>query len=509
MVKIKQGVIELLIGEIISQTARIKGDKIAARLEEKSITYNELEKTSNQLAHGLIELGINPADMVSIMLPNSIEFLISYLGVIKSGSTMVPLNTSFKKPAVEYILNNSEAKIIITSQKFLALINECDLKYLDQIILVDGEKSSDYLLLSELEGTKSSLPELQNVDQEFTAACLYTSGTTAKPKGAMLTHHNLIFDTKKAIEHLKVDDSDNYICVLPMFHAFAETVCILMPLFLGAEIVIVDKFLPEKVLKTIQAKNVTFFAGVPTMYSALLNVRNKEDYDLSHLNLCISGGAAMPEQIRQDFEKTFKVKILEGNGPTEASPVAYVNPVDGVRKAGSVGLPIPETKVKIVDDNDNELKIGEIGEIIIQGEHIMKGYFKKPEQTEKTLRGGWLHTGDLGRMDEDGYVYIVDRKKDMINVGGMNVYPREIEEQLYKHPKVKEAAVVATKDELRGEIPKAVIVLKEDEKATDREIKKYCLKYFANYKIPKLVDFIDELPKNATGKIDKKTLSDS
>lgn len=244
------------------------------------------------------------------------------------------------------------------------------------------------------------------------------------------------------------------------------------------------------------------------MYTALLNVKNKDNYDLSQLNLCLSGGAAMPQQTMEDFEKTFNVKILEGNGPTETSPVAYCNPVDGVRKVGSVGIPIPETEVKIVDEEDNELPRGDIGEITVKGDHVMKGYFKKPKATEQTLRGGWLHTGDLGKMDEDGYIYIVDRKKDMINVGGMNVYPREIEEQLYKHPKILEAAVVATKDELRGEIPKAVVVLKEGETATEREIRTYCMEYFANYKIPKLVDFVDELPKGATGKIDKKELRD-
>ena len=498
----------MLLGDIISKTANEKKEKTAAVLNDREITFNQLEKESNQLAHGLKDLGIKPSDMVSIMLSNSIEFLISYVGVIKSGATMVPLNISFKVPAVEYILNNSEAKIIITSKKFLPLIQKCDLDYLENIILVDGEKSDDYLLLSEFKSKKTNLPKLENIDEEFTAACLYTSGTTGQPKGAMLSHHNLIFDTEKTIQHLKLDETDRYICVLPMFHAFAETVCMLMPLFLGAEVVIIDKFLPETVLKTIQEKNITFFAGVPTMYSALLNVKNKEGYDLSHLNLCISGGAAMPQQTMEDFEKIFNVKILEGNGPTETSPVAYVNPVDGERKSGSVGLPIPETEVKIVDENDNEMPIGEIGEITVKGDHVMKGYYKMPDATEKALRGGWLHTGDLGKMDQDGYVYIVDRKKDMINVGGMNVYPREIEEQLYKHPKIREAAVVATKDELRGEIPKAIIVLRDGESASEREIQKYCMQYFANYKVPKLVDFLDELPKNATGKIDKKSLSD-
>lgn len=498
----------MLVGEVVSKTAIEKKDKVAASLGDKEITYSQLEKDTNQLAHALIDLGVKPADMVSIMLPNSIEFLISYFGVIKSGATMVPLNISFKALAVEYILNNSEAKFLITSKRFLKLIDKCDLEHLEKIILVDEERVGEHLILDDFSDMPDTLPELENIDEEYAAACLYTSGTTGKPKGAILTHKNLTFDTNKTIEFLNVDDSDRYIVVLPMFHAFAETVCMLMPMFLGAEIVIIDKFLPEKVLQTIQEKNVTFFAGVPTMYTALLNVRNRDKYDLSHLNLCLSGGAAMPQQTMEDFEETFNVKILEGNGPTETSPVAYCNPVDGVTKTGSVGIPIPETRVKIVDEEDNELPRGEIGEIAVQGDHVMKGYFKMPEATAKTLRNGWLHTGDLGKMDEDGYIYIVDRKKDMINVGGMNVYPREIEEQLYKHPKVMEAAVVATKDELRGEVPKAVVVLKEGEEADERELKRYCMKYFANYKVPKLVEFLDVLPKNATGKIDKKSLRD-
>lgn len=499
----------MLIGDLVSKTALANQDKIAAILDEKTLSYGELERQSNQLAHGLIELGIKPSNMVSIMLPNSIEFLVAYLGIIKSGATMVPLNISFKTPAIEYILNNSEAKVIITSSDFLSIIKAANLEFVEKIILVDQSASGkNEVNLADFNDNKIVLPALTGIDEEYTAACLYTSGTTGQPKGAMLSHHNLIFDVQKSVEHLQVNADERFICVLPMFHAFAETVCVLMPLILGAEIVIIDRFLPEKVLKTIQEKDVSFFAGVPTMYSALLNVRHKEDYDLSNLNLCISGGAAMPQQTMETFEETFNVKILEGNGPTETSPVAYVNPVTGARKSGSVGLPIPETKVKIVDDKDKELPRGEIGEITVQGEHVMKGYFKMPEATARVLRGGWLHTGDLGKMDEDGYVYIVDRKKDMINVGGMNVYPREIEEQLYKNPKVLEAAVVATKDELRGEIPKAVIVLKEGETADEREIKKYCMQYFANYKIPKLVQFIDELPKNATGKIDKKSLSD-
>jgi len=497
----------VLVGDVLNKVAAEKGDKTAAFFANDTISYKELNIRSNKLAHGLIDLGIEPENMVSIMLPNSLEFLTAYFGVIKSGATMVPINIMFKVPAVEYILNNSEAKAVITSRGFLPLLKKCELDYLENIILVD-EKEEETIHIDEFADKSDKLPELQNVDEQSVAACLYTSGTTGDPKGAMLTHHNLIYDTEATIEHLHVDDTGRYICVLPMFHAFAETVCMLMPIFLGADIVIAEKFLPEKVLRTIQEKNVTFFTGVPTMYTALLNVKNRDQYNLSHLKLCLSGGAAMPQQIMKEFEETFNVTIIEGNGPTETSPVAYANPPKGIRKPTSVGLPIPGTAVKIVDKDDNELPRGEIGEIAVKGDNVMKGYFKNPEATKKALRGGWFHTGDLGKMDEDGYIYIVDRKKDMINVGGMNVYPREIEEQLYKHPKILEAAVVAAKDELRGEIPKAVIVLKEGETATEREIRTYCMEYFANYKIPKLVDFVDELPKGTTGKIDKKVLRD-
>jgi len=498
--------------EAIEHNAKVSPSKSVIFIEDRKVDNLRFKQKIDTFARFLEFSGIKSRDKIAMIVGNSEEFMVSLFAITKIGAVAVPINTFLKHEEFEYIVNDSQAKMLICSPSLAKETkNLLFTTAVEKIVWTesyDGLDDKNYSF-TEITQSQESHEQLLTPPKLDDLACIvYTSGTTGQPKGAMLTHHNLIFDTQKTIEYLKVDDSDRYICVLPMFHAFAETVCILMPLFLGAEIVIIDKFLPETVLKIIQEQNVTFFAGVPTMYSALLNVKNKDNYDLSHLNLCISGGAAMPKQTMEDFEKTFNVKILEGNGPTETSPVAYVNPVDGARKSGSVGLPIPKTEVKIVDENDNEVPIGEIGEITVKGENVMKGYYKMPEATKKALRGGWLHTGDLGKMDEDGYVYIVDRKKDMINVGGMNVYPREIEEQLYKHPKIREAAVVATKDELRGEIPKAVIVLRDGESATEREIQKYCMKYFANYKVPKLVDFLDELPKNATGKIDKKSLSD-
>ncbi|TDX58999.1 long-chain-fatty-acid--CoA ligase [Orenia marismortui] len=496
----------MLIGEVLNKVAKEKEGKIVASCENNKLTYSELEKKTNQLAKGIINLGINVEDMVSILLPNSIDFLIAYFGIIKSGATMVPINIMYKPPAIEYILNNSETKVLITSRDFLTKVQGCDLEYLKEIIIIEEERVEGCKNLRDFFKGDSSYHKVESLSPDNVAACLYTSGTTGDPKGAMLTHKNLVFDTESSIEHLKVDSTGRYLCVLPMFHAFAETVCMLMPVFLGATIIIMKKFLPEEVLKTIQEKNVTFFSGVPTMYIALLNVRYKEKYDLSHLELCLSGGAAMPVKAMEEFEDTFNVTIVEGDGPTEASPVAYVNPVNGTRKPGSVGIAIPGVKVRIVDENDKEVSRGDIGEIAIYGDNVMKGYFKKNEATSKALQNGWLHTGDMGKMDAEDYIYIVDRKKDMINVGGLNVYPREIEEYLYTNPKIREAAVVAMRDELRGEVPKAFVVLKDDVEATTHEFRRYCIKHFANYKVPKEIEFIEELPKNATGKIDKKLL---
>ncbi len=496
----------MLVGEALQKSCSRNADKVAAKFENEEITYRELEDKTNQLANGLIDLDVQIGDMVGVLLHNSIDFLTSYFGVMKSGATMVPINIMFKQKALEYILNNSQAKVLITSRDFLPLIKSCKFKYLEEIILVEDERVEGYRNLIDFFAGDKSYPKVEGLNQDSIAACLYTSGTTGDPKGALLTHGNLIFDTKATKERLQADETGRYLCILPMFHSFAEILCLLMPIYLGATIVIAKRFLPQASLATIQEEKISCLAAVPTMFTAMLNVKNKEEYDLSSLELSISGGAAMPLKILEEFEETFNAIILEGYGLTETSPVSFVNPVDGVRKPGSIGLALSGVKAKIVDEYNNELSYEEVGELAIQGDHVMKAYFKKPEATNKALKNEWLHTGDMARMDEDGYVYIVDRKKDMINVSGMNVYPREIEEQLYQYHKVLEVAVVAAEDKLRGEVPKAYVVLKENETASAREIKLYCMNYFANYKVPKFVEFVNELPKNATGKIDKKIL---
>ena len=401
---------------------------------------------------------------------------------------------------------------IITSQTLLPVV-ESVWKYvptLRKAVVVGGESGDDVAAFEDILSEYEPREFDADVGPDDVAACLYTSGTTGRPKGALLTHDNLIFDTYSTIEHIQVGPDENYLCVLPLFHSFAQTVCMLLPIISGATITVVGQFRPDTVVKEISDKKVTIFAGVPTMYAAFLGAAKKlKDYDFSSLHLCFSGGAPMPVEVMKTFEQVYGIDIIEGNGPTETSPVAYANPKEGLRKPGSVGIPIPGVEVKIVDDQDVEVPRNEIGEICVCGRNVMKGYLNQPEATAEAIRGGWFHTGDLGKIDTDGYIYIVDRKKDMLIVGGLNVYPREVEEVIYQSPKVAEAAVIGKTDKLRGEVPKAYVVLKEGEEAQPREIILHCKEKLANYKVPKEVEFIEALPRTSTGKIDKKQLREA
>jgi long-chain acyl-CoA synthetase len=349
----------------------------------------------------------------------------------------------------------------------------------------------------------SEIGDLQSSDP---AVCIYTSGTTGRPKGALLSHHNLTVNCQQVSRALHFDASDNFLCVLPLFHSFAGTVCQNTALYAGARSTLLEQFHPARVLEAIEKHRATIFAGVPAMFGALLQFPTDRPYDFSSVRLCVSGGAPMPVAIMQAFERKFDTIIIEGDGPTECSPVTCVNPIEGVRKPGSVGLPIPGVEMQIFDDNDNPLPVGEVGEIVVRGENVMLGYLNQPEATAEAMRSGWYHTGDLGRVDEDGYFYIVDRKKDMLIVGGLNVYPREVEEVLYTHPAIADAAVIGAPDPLRGEEVVAVVVLKPDAKAGDRELIAYCRERLANFKVPRRVVFRDALPRGGTGKVLKRLL---
>ncbi|MDP4128291.1 MAG: AMP-binding protein, partial [Bacillota bacterium] len=342
-------------------------------------------------------------------------------------------------------------------------------------------------------------------DENAVSTFLYTSGTTGKPKAAMLTHKNLVINAEQSRLAFHGTATDNYMCVLPMFHVFAFTTCVLNPLLSGATVTILEKFQPKEVIESLLNDDITVFMGVPTMYILLLEAC-KNNVTFPKLRLAVSGGAALPVEVLRQAKDILKLPVVEGYGLTEASPVVSFNPLDGLKKEGSIGLPIAFVECKIVDENDMELAVGDVGELVVQGENVMLGYFKQEKETKETLKNGWLHTGDLAKKDEDGYIFIVDRKKDMVIAGGLNIYPREVEEAIYQYSKVKETAVVGIEDKLRGEYVKAFIVLKDGEECTSKEITRYLKEHIAGYKIPREIEFISELPKNSTGKILKRML---
>ncbi|HZG70168.1 MAG TPA: AMP-binding protein, partial [Chondromyces sp.] len=343
------------------------------------------------------------------------------------------------------------------------------------------------------------------IDEEETAVILYTSGTTGKPKGAMLSHKNLYSNARDVADYLEFNKDDRVITVLPMFHVFCLTVSLNAPLIKGASLLISSKFSPKYTFYLAKTYKATVFAGVPTMYNFLYQYPESNPADFSSLRLCISGGSSMPLALLENFEKKFSTTISEGYGLSEASPVTCFNPLDRPRKAGSIGQSIKNVENKVVDELGEELPAGRVGELIVRGPNVMKGYYKMPEASAVTIRDGWLYTGDLARMDEDGYLYIVDRKKDLIIVGGYNVYPREVEEVLYGHPDIIEAAVLGAPDTDYGESVRCFVVSANPE-LSEQDIILYCKEHLAEYKVPKAVEFLDELPKNTTGKILRRAL---
>ena len=494
------------VSELLRNTARRFPDKTAIHFDNHLVTYKSLDQCVDNLARGLLNLGLKRQEMVGLLLGNCSDFVYSYFAIIRAGGVVVPMNPFYKDEEVKYLLNQAEVVFLITGQSFLPMIKRIwhDIPTLQRVLVTGGETGDRIVSYRELLNMPAEPVEIAIKPNDI-AACLFTSGTTGKPKGALLSHSNLVFDVQASTERIQMDSRDQHLCVLPLFHSFALMATLLCPLYTGGSIVVLPQFHPDLVLREITSKKITIFCGIPTMFAFLLSVLEKpNDYDLQSLRLCIAGGAPTPVELMQVFEEKYKIIILEGDGPTETSPVAYVNPPE-LRKLGSVGPPLNGVWVKIVDDADRELTAGEIGEICIKGPNVMQGYLKRPEATAEAIKDGWFYTGDMGKVDEDGYVYILDRKKDMIIVGGLNVYPREIEDCLLRHPRVAEAAVIGIPEELRGEVPLALVVLKAGA-TTAEELILYCRRMLANFKCPRQVFFVDSLPKTATGKVDKKQL---
>lgn len=503
----------MLLGEIITQARQESPDKTALLFKGQKWSYAQLDDQVNQVANGLQKEGLKKGDRVGLLMLNSPYFIINYFAIVRLGAIAVPINVMFKGDEIKYLMNDAQASMMIIAPAFLNMVQQVadGLETVKKIMVVDIDytiEDKGFLSYKKFLAEESTTkPDLDTtLEDDDVVVFLYTSGTTGHPKGAMLTHTNLYSNAVATAKDTKTTASDNTLCVLPMFHSFAWTVCVMAPLVTKGTITILDSFVPATVLETIIKEKTTVLAFVPTMYAVLLQVPNVNPEDFKHVRVPYSGGAALPVEILQKFKEKYGVPILEGYGLSECSPVATVNPLEGERKPGSIGRAISGVEVKIFDDNDNEVPRNTPGELVVKGPNVMKGYYNLPEASEEALRNGWLHTGDVAYMDEDGYVFIVDRKKDLIIVGGLNVYPREIEEVLYTNSKIAEAAVVGVSDDLRGETVKAFIALKEGETATEREVIKYCQERLANYKLPKMVEFMEALPKTSTGKILKRAL---
>ncbi|MDH5544112.1 MAG: long-chain fatty acid--CoA ligase [Gammaproteobacteria bacterium] len=502
--------IQQAITALLRQTTDRYGEQTAIFDAETKISFREFDDLSTQVAYSLTYIGIKPGDRVALYFVNSAEFAINYIGIVKAGAVVVPINLLLTPVEIAFILNDCSASALIYHESLRERVRDTQSLVTDKLHFVSSSSqlAENTDIAQHVFAAHQKKPGEFQVDPHRDLVCiLYTSGTTGKPKGAMLTHRNLSSNTTAAFTALGLESGkDRLLVVLPMFHAFAATVGMLMPLLHGCAFIPLPRFEPKLLADTIKIHQATIFLGVPSMYNVLLQHADTVADGFSSICRCVSGGAAMPKQLMRDFEKQFNVPVYEGDGPTECSPVTCINPIQGQRKIASVGLPIPGVEMSIMDGNGQFLPTNTTGEICVRAPSVMAGYWKRPEATAESFFGDWFRTGDLGNMDEDGYFYIVDRIKDMIIVNGMNVYPRVVEEVLYQHPDIREAAVIGEPDELHGENVVAHIVPKEGKTLTASDVRSFCRDKLGRYQIPRKYCFQPELPKNAAGKILKREL---
>jgi long-chain acyl-CoA synthetase len=510
--------------EILQRTAEKYPDKVAIAYSEREITYAQLDLLSNMFANALASLGVEKSDQVALFLPNIPQFVIAYFGVLKAGAVVTAISPLHREREVEYQLNDSGAEIIIALDSLYSIVEKVREKTKLKKVIVTGldeygsENSNPVDIPNTLsfkqltEKATQNPPEVQFDPTEDLAALQYTGGTTGTAKGAMLTHTNLVSNALAFAAWIKgAEPKETFLTALPLFHIYGMTTSMTVPISLAAKMVLMPKFDPAKALETIQKHKVTVFCGVPTMYAILLANPELGRYDLTSIRVCISGASSLPPQVQKKFMQITGGFLAEGYGLTEASPVTHCTPVDKTMKTvkvGSIGLPLPDTQAQIVDLDTGEKSLaqGETGELAVKGPQVMKGYWQKPDETALVLRDGWLLTGDIARMDQDGYFYITDRKKDLIKYKDYSVYPREIEDVLYEHPAVKLCAVVGKADSAVGEVPKAYIVLKDGAVVSAKEIAAFVNDKVAPYKAIREVEFRKELPISGAGKVLRREL---
>jgi long-chain acyl-CoA synthetase len=486
----------------LTNTARRGTQLPAVRLDDTVLSYGTLDDLTAQLAGLLRERGLEPGDRVGIMLPNVPQFAVAYYGVLRAGGIVVPMNVLLKRREVAFYLGDPDARVVLAWHEFA-----------DEAMAGALQAGAECIIVQpgEFEQMLAGATPVRDVAAKVgsdTAVILYTSGTTGRPKGAELTHANLRRNVEVMTQIFSIGPEDVILGALPLFHAFGQTCALNAAIAAGGCLSLIARFDAGRGLEIIQRDRVNVFEGVPTMYSALLARSDAADYDVSSLRLCVSGGAALPVEVLRAFERTFDCVVLEGYGLSETSPVASFNHPDRERKPGSIGTPIDGVEMKVVDEAGDEIPAGDVGEIVIRGHNVMKSYWQRPDATAEAISAdGWFHSGDLARIDDDGYYFIVDRKKELIIRGGYNVYPREIEEVLYEHPAVHEAAVIGIPHASLGEEVGAAVALKPGAETTPEELRAFAKSQVAAYKYPRHVWIVDALPKGATGKILKREIT--
>jgi long-chain acyl-CoA synthetase len=492
---------------LLTNTAGRRPNHPAIRFKDQTVTFAQLKRRVDSLAAGLSRAGLKPGDVCVLMMPNSIHWVTVYYSLAKLGSVVLPVNFLYRAGEIRHIFRDSGARAFIghtayleEARKVMSGLPEMDIR------VVDAGHAAGFTPLEAMFVDQDTSPAYPAQDDE-PLAMIYTSGTTGAPKGAVLTHKNLASNAMTVADMRHPSPEDVVLGVLPFFHIYGQTSILNASIYLGLTVRLWVHFEAQEVFEAIEEERESILIAVPTAFNRLAEMAEKKPPRRSSLRFCVSGGASLPVEVLRRFESLFQTTIYEGYGLTECSPVCVENPYGRPTRPGSIGVPIPGFEARVVDERDSDVERGEVGELIVRGPGVMKGYLHQPEATGETLRGGWLHTGDLARQDEEGYLYIVDRKKDMVIRGGYNVYPREVEEVLYTHPAVSEAAVLGVPHPDLGEEVAALVVLRPGTNATSEEIRAFVKERVAPYKYPRLLKLVKELPKSVTGKILKRAIS--
>lgn len=509
---------KMTLSEILNDTTRKYKDNISMIYLDEKWTYQDLNDLVSQMANLLIESGVKPGDRVGIQLLNSPQFIISYYGILRAGAITVPINPQYRGDDLAYIIKNSGMQAIVTGVENIPTVaqvrNEALIVIATDIRVPfkenhEYEAPTDVVILEDVLFKYSTIDPQVKITCEDIANLQYTGGTTGVYKGAVLTHYNMVVNATQLrywFRNVYEDGAGKFIGVLPMFHIYAMSTTVNHATITGSSILILSRFDINELIRLVEKYKPNLFMGVPAMYGAL--AMREGNYDLSSIEACVSGSAPIPVVVHEKFEKITGGKLREGYGLSECSPVVAVTPINGQVKYGSTGVPVPDTEVKIVDPKTG-LEItepGVVGEITVKGPQVMQGYWEQPEETAMVLKDGWLRTGDLASMDEEGYIFIADRLKDMIIMGGEKIYPREIEDLLYAHPAVKEVAAIGVPHPLRGEVPQAYVVLKETAATSEKELRQYCVEHLSKYKVPHKIQFVEELPRSTVGKVLRRLL---